>query len=66
MIRTGTQEESSPIQLPPLSETDYSVLWKIPLNSPRPCPAIRNMLFLTVTEIITVWDFFFVEAENPK
>lgn len=57
MIRTGTHEEYSPIRLPPLSETEYSVLWKIPLTDPRPCPVIRNMLFLTVTEKITVWDF---------
>lgn len=56
MIRTGTQEESSPIQLPPLSETEYSVVWKIPLSSPRACPVIRNMLFVMVTERKTVWD----------
>ena len=41
-----------------LSETEYSVLWKIPLGGPRPCPAIRNMLFLMVTEKITILDFF--------
>lgn len=50
MIRTGTQEESSPKQLPPLSETEYSVLWKIPLSSPGPCPVIRNVLVLMMTE----------------
>lgn len=52
----------SPLQsgLPPPAETEYSLSsWKIPLGGPRPCPPIRNMLFLTVTEKITVWDFFF-------
>lgn len=39
------------------SETEYSVLWKIPLGGPRPCPVIRNMLFLMVTEKITIWEF---------
>lgn len=58
MICTGTHAESSPIRFPPLSETEYSVLWKIPLSGPRPCPEIRNVFFLMVTEKIIVWDLF--------
>ncbi len=66
MIHAGTplHEQSSPKQLPPLSKTEYSVLWKIPLRSPRPCPVIRNVLFLMVTDKITVWTF--VWGWKPK